>query len=448
MLRTAFAAALLVALVAAPGRAQNCSNTSVGLTPLADLGAGTYQGFAGGLYPDSSNARPLLHEIGGLAMAAQVVPRNAQGAPDPAGRIVVMSLGMSNAAIHWNAFQQLVGADPLRNSKLKLFQGAQGGVPVEEMDEPTDVYWTTTLPQKLAQAGIASQEVQVVWFLQANSHPTAPFPQHAQNLQEQMASCLRILEDFCPNVRIAYVANRIYAGYATTQLNPEPYAYEQGFALKWLVEQQISGDPTLNYDADLGPVEAPWLAWGPYTWADGTTPSGSGLTWICSDFQSDGTHPSPQGAQKNMQRFLAFVHTDTTARSWYLAQPAPVAYATGKTTSIGSLPAMGWAGTPSAAANDFRITLQGALPSVVAVAYRGPEPAALPFLGGTLVVEPPLVRLPPVMTSPAGTTQVPIPVTSGLIGQCDHFGFWFRDPGHPDGTGVGLSNGLQVRFRP
>jgi hypothetical protein len=153
-------------------------------------------------------------------MAAQIVPRNAQGAPDPAGRIVFMSLGMSNAVIHWTAFQQLVAGDPLRNPKLKLFQGAQGGVPVEEMDEPTDLYWTTTLPQKMAQAGITPQEVQVVWFLQANSHPTGALPAARAEPAGADGDCLRILEDVCPNVRIAYVANRIYAGYATVSSIP------------------------------------------------------------------------------------------------------------------------------------------------------------------------------------------------------------------------------------
>jgi len=448
MLRNLLSPILLLALHGLPVAAQNCSNTSVGLTPLADLGSGTHQGFAGGLYPASSNERPLAHEIGGLSMATQVVPRNAQGQPDPSGRIVVMSLGMSNAVIHWTAFQQLVAADPLRNPRLKLFQGAQGGVPVEDMDEPTDPYWTTTLPQKMAQAGITPQEVQVVWFLQANRQPTAPFPPHAQNLQAQMASCLRVLKDFCPNARIVYAANRIYAGYATTNLNPEPYAYEQGFALKWLIEQQIAGDPALNYDPDLGPVEAPWIAWGPYTWADGLVPSAAGLTWVCSDFQPDGTHPSQQGALKNMQRLLEFVHGDSTARSWYLALPEPVTYAKGKTTSLGSVPQIGWLGTPSAAVNDFRVTLQQAVPNVVAVGYRGPQPAALPFLGGTLVVEPPVIRLPPVWTGPGGGAQVAIPVPPALVGHYDQFGFWFRDPGHPDGTGAGLSNGLQVLYRP
>ncbi len=448
MQRTIALAAALAVLSNAPASGQNCSNTSVGFTPLNDLGPGLHQGFQGGLYPGGSNARPTAHEVGGLKMATRIVPRNAQGNPDPAGRIVVMSLGMSNAAIHWNAFTQLSNADPLRNPRVKLFQGAQGGIPAEEMDEPGEPYWTSVLPQKMQQAGVTPAEIQVVWFLQANSHPTDPFPQHAQTLAGQMASILRILADTCPNARIVYAAGRIYAGYATTALNPEPFAYEQGFAVKWLIEDQIAGNPALNYDSDLGPVEAPWIAWGHYGWADGLIPRSDGLTWVCSDFNPDGTHPSPQGAFKNMSMFLDFVQTDTTARSWYLAAPDPVIYGNGKLTSLATTPAIGWSGTPSLSANDLQVTLQGAVPGVIGIGYHGAEPGLLPFAGGALWVKPPILRLPAQLIDGSGQMGYAIPVTPQKLGHFESFGFWFRDPQHPDGSGVGLSDGLQVLFRP
>ena len=444
-------AAAVVAAAALPARPQNCGNTSVGFTPLIDLGAGTYcpsgPCFEGGLYPGGSNERPIAHEIGGLAQAKSVVPRNAAGAPDPSGRIVVMSLGMSNCVIHWNGFKQKSNADPLRNPRIFLFQGAQGGIAAEDMDEAGEPYWTTILPQKLQQAGVQAAEVQVLWFLQANRQPSAPFPQHALTLKSQMESILRIARSKLPNARIAYAASRIYAGYATTNLNPEPYAYEQAFAVKWMIEDQMGGDPALNYDPSKGPVQAPWIAWGPYSWADGLIPRSDGLTWACSDFKADGTHPSAQGASKNADLLLGFFHADTTARPWYLAAPDPVIYGTGKTTSLGSLPAIGWGGTPSASSQDFEVTLAGALPGKIAIAFHGPAPANLPFFGGTLYVGPPQDRLPPKPIGPAGSVSFPIPVAPWMAGLSDHFQVWFRDPAHPDGTAVGLSNALQVRWR-
>jgi len=36
-----------------------------------------------------------------------------------------------------------------------------------------------------------------------------------------------------------FLSSRIYAGYATTLLNPEPYAFESGFSVQRLVQAQI-----------------------------------------------------------------------------------------------------------------------------------------------------------------------------------------------------------------
>ncbi len=109
---------------------------------------------------------------------------------------------------------------------------------------------------------------------------------------------LRNLHDRYPNLTLAYLSSRIYAGYASTTLNPEPYAYEGGFSVKWLIADQLAGDAALNFDPASGVVEAPWAAWGPYLWADGLSPRSDGLTWGCSELSSDGTHPSASGQAK------------------------------------------------------------------------------------------------------------------------------------------------------
>jgi hypothetical protein len=41
-----------------------------------------------------------------------------------------------------------------------------------------------------------------------------------------------------------------------------------------------------------------------------------------------------------------------------------------------------------------------------------------------------------------------LPVKPEWIGQQRFFQAWFRDPGHPDGTGVGLSDAMAVVFGP
>ena len=433
-----------LAAALAPALAQNCNQTSVGFVPLSDL-TGTYQGFPGRLYP-GGNTLPEAHLIGGLGAAAGVVPRDAAGNPDPiGGKIVFLSIGMSNARMHFDAFSDMAANDPLRDPRVVVFNGAEGGVPAEDMVDPSDPYWAN-LDQKLSQAGLSAAQVQAVWLLQANRQPTLPFPAHAQGLQSQIAGILRIVEDRFPHTRLAYLSARIYAGYATSNLNPEPYAYEQAFACKWLIEQQMAGDPSLNYDPDQGSVEAPWIAWAPYMWADGLVPRSDGLIWECSDFQADGTHPGPPATHKVATALRAFMVSDPTAQSWYRDMPAPVAYGIGKVSSAGGLVTIGWSGVPSLTQDNFAVTLAGALPGEFVIGFFGFEPGRKPLWGGNLYVAPPLVRLPLQVLDATGGTSYPIPVQPGMVGSTIYYQLYTRDPNAADGTGVASSDALAVRF--
>ena len=303
-------------------KASDCTRTSVGLTSLTELGANFYQEFPGGLYPDGQNVPPPEHEAAGLALAHEIQPLDANGQPNPqTGRMVLVSIGMSNTTQEFSAFQQMVNADPDKNPQLVIVDGAQGGMSAARIINPNDgatgtQFWTT-VNQRLARAGVTPHQVQVAWVKEADARPTMRFPIHAEQLHSELAIIAQILKDRFPNIKIAYYSSRIYAGYATTALNPEPFAYESGFAVKWLVERQINGDPELNSDPARGEVTAPWLAWGPYLWADGLTPRQDGLIWACDDFREDGTHPSPSGRQKVANLLLDFFTSEPTAQAWF-----------------------------------------------------------------------------------------------------------------------------------
>src|SRR5208337_3736325 len=102
-------------------------------------------------------------------------------------------------------------------------------------------------------------------------------------------------------------------------LNPEPYAYESAFAVRWLIEDQIGGKRHLNCDPDRGEVTAPLLLWGPYLWADGVKGRKvDDLIWKREDLGGDGTHPSPSGQRKVAGLLLCFFKTDATAKPWFV----------------------------------------------------------------------------------------------------------------------------------
>lgn len=300
---------------------QNCSRTSVGLKPLTELGTQLYHGYTGGLYPNGQNVRPDSHDSLGRALAEEIKPLNANGASDSVGgKIVLLSIGMSNATQEFSMFKAMADTDRVKNPRLVIVDGAQGGQTASVISDPNANFWSV-VEQRLVSAGVTRQQVQVAWVKEANANPTQAFPLHAQMLQSNYESIARILKSKYPNIKIAYYSSRTYAGYATTTLNPEPYAYESGFAVKWLIEKQINGDPSL---APTGTnPQAPWLAWGPYLWADGMVPrSNDGFFWECGDFGTDGTHPSLSGRQKVAHLLLTFFKTDPTATVWFLRPSA------------------------------------------------------------------------------------------------------------------------------
>jgi hypothetical protein len=291
------------------------------LTPLTELGTGKYHDFEGGLYPGGKNERPADHDAAGVALARSVDPRNASGKPDSDGKIVLLSIGMSNTSQEFSAFQQLARSDRSVNSKLVLVNGAQGGMTAAAIQNPDDQergtrFWKT-VDDRLREANVSRSQVQAVWLKQADAGPNQSFPKYAQTLLAELQTIVQVLHHRFPNLKLAYLSSRIYAGYARTALNPEPYAYESGFSVKWLIGQQLKGSASLNYDPKRGEIRSPWLSWGPYLWASGTSGNPDGLRYEESDFADDGTHPSQTGRKKVAEALLEFFKADTTTRGWF-----------------------------------------------------------------------------------------------------------------------------------
>jgi hypothetical protein len=297
-----------------------CACEGVGLVPLVDMGAATYEGESGGLYGDGENAMPAAHQTAGVAIAESIEPLDASGDPDPDGSYVLISVGMSNTTQEFQQLLQLVEADSDKDPHLVVVDGAQGGQTASVWANPGAMVWSV-LAQRLQQAGVTAQQVAVAWVKQANAGPSGSFPGYAQDLQADLQATAQNLHAAFPNIKIAYHSSRIYAGYATTALNPEPYAYQSAFSVRWLLLDQIGGSAELNFDPGAGAVQAPWLSWGPYLWGNGLEARCDGLTWACSDLANDGTHPSSAGREKVAEMLHQFLRTDATARLWYLASP-------------------------------------------------------------------------------------------------------------------------------
>lgn len=337
----------LAALAGLTARAADCANASVGLTPLNDLGTGLYLGqFEGGLYPGGSNYLPPAHDAEGLARAAGVEPLDMLGNPSPTGKMVLLSIGMSNTTqefcgssnpaqpcASWTFAGQAAVDTQINHATLVIVNGAMGGQTAMTWDSPTDPNYDRVRDTLLVPQGLSEAQVQVAWVKVANAQPSVSLPaanSDAYTLETFTGGVMRALKSRYPNIQIAFVSSRIYAGYArnTSTLNPEPYAYESGFSMKWLIEAQIDQMAGGGVDPRAGDLDynaaAPWIAWGAYLWADGLAPRSDGLIWQCSDLDSDGTHPAQSGEQKVGAMLLDFMFSSPFASPWFRSGTGPI----------------------------------------------------------------------------------------------------------------------------
>jgi hypothetical protein len=298
-------------------------------TPLNDLGSGLYLDlYQGGLYANGSNEVPAVHAAEGLERALAIQPLDALGQPADDGKYVLLSIGMSNTQQEFGPFVTQATAHPAVNHEnLAIVNGAQGGEPAEAWISPNAETFDR-VAERLATANVTESQVAAVWLKQANPRPTVSLPSvdaDAFTLLQHLGDIVRAAKVRYPNLQSVFLSSRTYAGYATSNLNPEPYAYESGLAVKWLIEAQINqmdggGIDPLAGDLDYASGVAPWIAWGPYLWADGLNPRSDGLTWEVSDFsENDGTHPSQSGREKVATMLLDYVLDSPFARPWFLA---------------------------------------------------------------------------------------------------------------------------------
>jgi hypothetical protein len=172
-----------------------------------------------------------------------------------------------------------------------------------------------------------------LWIKLANRSPMAIFPDHAEDLRDDLHAIVQIAKARYPNLSIVYLSSRTRAYTTGPGVNPEPVAYETGFAVKWLIEDQISG---------ALPPE-PWLAWGPYLWADGLEPRSDGFIWECRDLrQTDLIHPDPAGSTKVARELLDFLREHPSSRSWFrVPEPTPIVLRVAALATLAALTAPG-----------------------------------------------------------------------------------------------------------
>jgi len=186
---------------------------------------------------------------------------------------------------------------------------------------------------------------------------------------------------------------------------------------------------------------------------------GTELGLFASDDGGGTWQPANSGLPHTVVESLTFQDDDTLVaytfgRGAFVAKLAPccgvTSFCTAKVTSTGSPAALVHVGSASFTSADFQLVGNngGVGPTLGIHIYSDTGPAATPFSNATLCLAPPVLRGPTHQYDTFGLVVVPIPITANQIGTRRLFQLWFRDTAHPDGTGVGLSDALDVTFCP
>lgn len=320
-----------------------CGSGTDSSSPVAlfDMGSNTYKGFHGGLYPGCSNTPPSGHLADAIAIANTIEPLDTSGDPDPNGKYVMVSIGMSNTTQEFcdpsarklgpacvnGTFAREASDDPaVDKTSLVIANVAKSSRTAMAWDEPTDADYADAKTELFDPNGISEAQVQIAWVKVANPQPTTALPAQnaeAYRLVEQLGDIARTLKIRYPNIKLMFLSSRVYAGYASVELNPEPYAYEYGFSVKWAIEAQITQKESGTVDARAGDLDyeadtVPLMLWAAYLWADGTNARSDGLTWQMTDFAADGTHPNPNGVAKVGTLLLDFFKEEPFTKCWFL----------------------------------------------------------------------------------------------------------------------------------
>jgi hypothetical protein len=270
-----------------------------------------------------------------------VRPLDRDGKPSAGGKIVLLTIGFSNTLQCSKGFLDAARDDKDINPQVVLVNGAQGGRSAFMIQNPDDgsigeQYWKEWVAGKLKAADVTAAQVQVIWLKETDAAlgagvlkmlgvkdyepPTKQgFPRGARTLQGELEKIVQALPRLYPNVKLVYVSSRSFGGWAKREGNTEPFSYETGYAVKWLIEKQLTGEAALSFDSARGPVKAPWLSWGPYLWANGERKRGDGFSYRLDEYREDDRmHHSADGIKKMGRVLLQFFKTDTTTKAWFL----------------------------------------------------------------------------------------------------------------------------------
>lgn len=284
----------------------------MGNTPLCDVDRG-----GDGLYPNRSNQMPDDYREWGIEVANSITKVDANGNPDPKGRIVLGSInGMSNFNNETKSLYDLIWTKYQRSAPFVRFNGNRGSWDLSRIVNDPDGYWHDPRGgayTRYIKRGLHPEQMQVT--LMKNSIRGLDLDKQGctNAIESQWNRAIDTTLELFPNIKIILMSSAMWTGFNTKQLpRKEPQAYYEGYGVKQLIERRIE-----SFRA--GDRSYPFIGWLTYMWADGDNArSFDGLKWLSSDFAVDKVHPGPGALQKWSTRMLNALESLPVTKPWFL----------------------------------------------------------------------------------------------------------------------------------
>lgn len=255
---------------------------------------------------DAAGAGDTYH---GLPLG--LVDTGAPGVTAVDGRIGVVAIGFSNARQEFDRYVQRYRDHPDVATGVVPVNCARGGNALESWLTKPELWQECR--DTIAAAGLRSDQVRVIWSKNANQYTGhgRTLPDAAADYYDIVANVEALVERIerqFPSVQAVYHTSRSYGGYVAPDKQAprgEPISYEGGHAVNTVLRRwEEQGRPT-----------SAWMGWGPYIWADGATPNGTGMKWLPEDFMDGGTDPHPSSTGRD--KVAAALHDHFMGYDWY-----------------------------------------------------------------------------------------------------------------------------------
>lgn len=244
---------------------------------------------------------PIL-DVPGLGTTAAHISK-APKIKTIAGKIVMVSIGASvQNQISERMVDRITELTSTTFKFVNLCQPAKGNE--DWLYDPTVLAEADT---RLANAGHTDLQVQVIWLQNDTvSNASTVYPDRPLAIKADFISLINLLKSKYINVKHIFLNARPYS-YAIEVNHAEPKAYLNGYACKWVVEDQIAG---------LLPIK-PWICDLGYLWTDDGVLRSDGFQALETDFKPNDVHLSNAGKTKFGDWMHDFFRTNKISKRYY-----------------------------------------------------------------------------------------------------------------------------------